>query len=372
MLLVGAIACQRRRLRDAERLGHELTPRLRRRFGFGRKVVSDTTLYEMLRRTVPLGFREALFGQVRTDLDRKAIVNDRFAGGVVSYDGKCAGWQWGEPPNQQCKRLWFRKAGKVAWRLNTLRCALTSSSAKPVLDQEIFGPGRGEATAFAPIFLRDVAQFPRLFRYVTADAGITTKTNAELVVSRSKHYVFALKTNAGKLYDTAKALVEEEQISAQTVDRERGETVQRTLCRYPLSWNSGVDFPGAAQILKVTRQRASSDGTVKTKVRYYITSIPYAELSPKALLKLVRLHWEVENGPHWTADVVLDEDSHCPCYKGHGVVVMSWLNVLAYNLIAVFRAHLPKKSGRRPPWREVNESVYEVLSRWEPALSIEA
>ena len=43
-------------------------------------------------------------------------------------------------------------------------------------------------------------QFPRLFRYVTADAGIISEENAREVLEAGKHYLFALKQNLKWLY----------------------------------------------------------------------------------------------------------------------------------------------------------------------------
>lgn len=120
-------------------------------------------------------------------------------------------------------------------------------------------------------------------------------------------------------------------------------------------------FPGATQFIGIRQIRISVDGGTECEDRVYITSVPWRELSPKQLLKLVRLHWKTENGANWTTDVILEEDVRRPCNKGFGPSVVSWLIVLAYNLIAVFRAHLPKKDGLPQSWERARELIYQSV-----------
>jgi predicted transposase YbfD/YdcC len=118
-------------------------------------------------------------------------------------------------------------------------------------------------------------------------------------------------------------------------------------------------FPGAAQFLAVRRIRARDDGATEHEERLFVTAVPWEEMSPQRLLKLVRLHWGIENGNNWTADVILKEDSHSPCKVGNGIVIVSWLRLLAYNLVSAFRAHLPLKDRRVQSWGRAMEMLYQ-------------
>lgn len=366
-LMVVAIACGYRKLRAAEALSKTMSAKLRRHLGLRARGVSDTALYEMLHRTPRYGFRQALWQLLRSDLERKAITNDLFAGGIASYDGKCAGWGKGERPNKHCQKHFFHHGEDASWRLFALRACLTSSSARPVLDQELL-TDEGEATAFKAVFERDVDKFPRLFRYVTADAGIISAENAQTVVGAGKHYLFALKGNLRALYDQALAAVDsvsaQTEAEAETSEPYRGKLVVRKLYRAPVG--ATCRFPGAAQFVCVITSHIDAKGRDKRDARFFVTSVPADELSPARLLKLVRAHWGIENGPNWTHDVILREDTHCPCRQGNGLVVMSWLNLIAYNLVAVFRAHLPRTDSRRPSWSSVLRAVYHALLDWVP------
>lgn len=366
-LMVVAIACGHRKLRDVETLSEMMPPKMRRFIGLRGGGSSDTALYELLVRTPQLGFRQALWQQVRTDLDRKTIQNDLFTHGVLSVDGKCAGWHKGQRPNALCQRSFYGPTAEDAWRAFALRACLTSSSARPVLDQQ-FLTVDGEATAFGAMFERNVTKFPRLFRYVTADAGITSAQNAQTVHAAGKHYLFALKGNHRELVRLALDRLRDVGVDESYTEWYRGKLVRRELRRTGVPAHTG--FAGAAQFVSVTTTRIDTTKTQRSPSRVFITSVPPDELSGRKLLTLVRLHWLIENGANWTADTILDEDTHCPCKTGWGMVVCSWLNLIAYNLLSVFRSRLPKRDGRPPAWRNVLRAIYHALLDWEPARAI--
>jgi hypothetical protein len=76
-----------------------------------------------------------------------------------------------------------------------LKASLISSAASPVLDQVALKGKQGEATAFPPLLERVVEKFGAHFRYVTADAGMTSAVNTQQVREHGKDYLLALKGN---------------------------------------------------------------------------------------------------------------------------------------------------------------------------------
>ena len=88
---------------------------------------------------------------------------------------------------------------------------------------------------------------------------------------------------------------------------------------------------------------------VEVEDRYFITN---RVLGAAHALTLVRLHWGIENGPNWGMDMVLGEDDGVPCEKGNGIIVTSWLRLLGYNLVSIWRQKLP-------PVRD------EIVATWE-------
>lgn len=74
-------------------------------------------------------------------------------------------------------------------------------------------------------------------------------------------------------------------------------------------------------------------GTRKGKpihqVHYFLTSL---RTVPKALLRLVRQRWSIENEWHWARDVQLGEDAHGYRHRT-GAPLVSFLRTVAMNLL---------------------------------------
>jgi hypothetical protein len=302
--------------------------------------------------------------QIKAELERKGITNDAFPVGVMAYDGKKAAYGTGPVPCGDCLRT-STAEGKPAWMLKALRSCLVSSAARPVFGQTFLPNETGEATSFPERFKADVEAFPRLFRIVTGDAGVTSKANGALVRRYGKHYCFAVKGNIQGLFELAeRVFTTDVPIVAQTTETVRGGVATRWLSRVSIAGQT--DYAGASELLRVRHVFRKADGTSTDETRTFVTSVPEDELSPDQLLKLIRLHWLIENGPNWTCDRVLDEDLGSPCLQGVGPVIVSWLRILAYNLMAVFRTHLPKQNNQYSPWWRVKELVYQALLLWSP------
>ncbi len=365
-LLVAGLASARPTARAIEDLSEDLSPAVRRTFGL-KGIVSDTALYELVCRQEVEGFREVLWAQLRRDLERKAITNDLFPGGVLSIDGKGAGGGEGEKPIEACRQTVCDVKHTPVWHLYTLRSALTSSSARPYLDQEFINDKAWETLTFPKVLRRVADRFPKLFRYVTVDAGMTSAANAKEVLDLGKLYVFALKANLHRLYALAQREMAGAPVVASTTERAQGKTVTRELRRVPCP--EDTRFPSATQLWAVRYVATADGGTTEAQERFFITAVPWDEISPDLILALVRLHWGIENGAHWTEDVVFAEDQRSPCRKGNGIAVVSWLRLLAYNLVAVFRSHLPKKDRLPRCWRRACELIYQAFLVHDPRLA---
>jgi predicted transposase YbfD/YdcC len=85
-------------------------------------------------------------------------------------------------------------------------------------------------------------------------------------------------------------------------------------------------WPGSATIIAVHRQ-GTRDGRPIDETRYYVTSL---RTSAKALLRLVRNRWSIENSWHWVRDVALREDAH-RYREVNGVQIVAMLRTMAIN-----------------------------------------
>ena len=93
-------------------------------------------------------------------------------------------------------------------------------------------------------------------------------------------------------------------------------------------------FPHAAQVVRVTRDRAnlSNEGTIT--VAWYITSLSADRAGAKELGDLARSHWGIENRLHWIRDVVYREDAST-IRTGNAPRVMATLRNTAIGLLRI-------------------------------------
>ena len=361
-LVVVSLACCKLSFRDIEDVGRDIGPKLRRRLGLTKGSVADNTMWELISVIDPEQFRSALTERIKQDLASKAITNDLFAGGVATFDGKGVGSKLGATPDTDSVRESVCDAkGTPYWDAFALRVSLTSSSVKPVLDQEFLKSKEQESTVFPKAFERVITQFPKLFEWVTVDAGLTSNSNATIVREHNKKYLFALKANFRKLYPMAVDMLEGEPVLASTTERVAGCNVTRELRR--VEFPSDYRFKDADELWGVRQITVGSEGEYSVDDRIFI--VPEHKLKSEACLRLVRLHWGIENGPNWTADVVLREDTRTPCGVGNGVLVMAWLRLFAYNFLSIFRVHLPKRDRNFDRWQHVASLVYKLLVTYD-------
>jgi hypothetical protein len=290
---VAALACSAVGLRDIESVLKSFGAKTLKRLGLTSGSFSDTALWELLFRLEPEQLRPVLLEQIKSDLAAKQITNDLFPGGVLTLDGKGAGSGMGEAPNGRVRQSSCDANGTKCWDAFASRACLTSSSARPVLDQEFLKSKEQEPTAFPVILQRTVEHFPKLFEWVTYDAGMTSRESARLVCACGKKYLAALKANFGKLYPRVQALLAGMPVVASSEERAGGKLVTRQLRRAPFP--ADYDFPGAAELWSVCQVRMDDSGTVETEERLFI--VPQHALENDKCLRLVRLHWGIESAP---------------------------------------------------------------------------
>jgi predicted transposase YbfD/YdcC len=83
---------------------------------------------------------------------------------------------------------------------------------------------------------------------------------------------------------------------------------------------------GSATIIAV-HSNGTRDGRHIDETRYYVSSL---RTSSKALLRLVRNRWSIENPWHWVRDVAVREDAH-RYRQANGVQIVATLRTMAIN-----------------------------------------
>ena len=349
-LIVSALAAGARTLRGIESFGDDLPNRRLTQVGL-EKPPSDSTFYWLLNEQSVTQFAALLVAQVKKALLQKVVQNDLFRQGVVAMDGKCV-WSGRVKAHPRCLEQ-VQKDGSRRYILTAQRACLVSSSARPVLTQQFIAADAGEADTFEKTFGFLTKNFGRSFEVVTYDAGGASRHNAAVVHKAYKAYVFAIKGNQPTVHKAAMSRlgVSTAPGDAQcvgedsTTERADGAEIRREVFRVKIeAEDPEVDFEGARALWRVrqTTKRNLPGGTPETTVedRYFICNRVF---SAADALKLARLHWGIENGPNWTMDVILDEDGGSPCETGNGVAVVSWLRLLAYNLLSMWRHKIPPR-----------------------------
>ena len=143
-------------------------------------------------------------------------------------------------------------------------------------------------------------------------------------------------------------------------ERYKGKRIRRELfrCRFE-AWPG---WESARQLWRVKQTTEAPDGTRTVENRYFVTNLPWGRLKPFDILAVVRAHWAIEDGLHWTLDVVLREDKQVWCLQGQAVRMLSWLRAMAYNALRMLRdRHLRAEDNRKRPWRDLKRHVDAAL-----------
>jgi len=353
-------------LRRAEDFFADLGLGARRALGLGRGEPCDTTLYRLLAEQSPAGLEETVFAQVKDLIARKVVRNDRLALGVMSFDGKGTWSRTDGKKVQGAQQSAYDAEGSSLQTFGALRATLSSSSACPCVGQQIIGSKEGEATAFRELLPRIIDQLGGQFRIVTGDAGLCARENAELVTALGRWYLFGLKGNQPRLHGLAREhqhYTLDRPPLARTAEKYRGHTIVRELYARDVAGDPEADIEAAQQLWYVCQTTTDRHGTcVAVEQRYFVTSIPATVLTRDEELALVRMHWAIENGCHWTMDVMLGEDDAQPCQASRSSIeAVSWLRIIGYNAVTAWRQLAPRKDRKPIAWARAMETLRDAL-----------
>ena len=328
--LCGATSCV-----DMEDFGLAKEELLRSFLMLKHGIPSHDTFSAVFRMVDPKAF-EALFGQFMAEFGVAARLGK--PKGVVAVDGKALRRAYAAGHSHMPKvmvSLWATQS----------RMTLASALAKD-----------GDEAGAAVELIKLVALKGCI---VTADALHCHRAMAKSIVAQQGDYVLAVKNNQPGLLADAKALVEEAQAkqpaNAHTADARHGrQETRHAIVASAKHMAVKHDVPRLTTVARITSRR----GAEKPLERYFLMSRSY---TPEQVLSIVRAHWDIENGLHWTLDVVLDEDL-ARNRKDHGPQNLAVLRRLALNIA---RAHPDTKTSmrlklKRAGWNE--NFLFELLA----------
>lgn len=276
----------------------------RKRLGIDRAVPSESTIRRLLQRLDPDRLDLLIGGWMWL---RTNIVRGRR---VIAFDGKT-----------------LRGAKDAAGNLTHLMARLCQHTGVVV----------GQCTVGAKT--NEIPMLPALLdsmdisgAVITADAMHCQRGTAEYITVRGGHYIFTVKGNQPKLRKQLKAIPwKQVPVLDTTAERGHGRQEKRTLKATEIG--GGVLFPGAVQVLQLTRTRVNAkSGKRHTEVVYAVTSLSVFDAYPGQVADWLRGHWAIENRLHWVRDVTFDED-RSQIRSGGAPQVMATLRSTAISLL---------------------------------------
>ena len=151
---------------------------------------------------------------------------------------------------------------------------------------------------------------------ITIDAMGTQKAIAKQIHDKEGHYVLALKGNQGTLNEDVRLFLEAEfkkQSSTSIDDRyeeaDKGHgriEMRRCVVSSQIDWLTQKEQWAGLKTIAMIEEVQEIKGKTSTEHRFFISSL---SADAKQIASAVRAHWLIENGLHWTLDVVFNEDN---------------------------------------------------------------
>ena len=173
-------------------------------------------------------------------------------------------------------------------------------------------------------------------KIVSGDAIFANKELSQTVVANGGEYLWKLRANQSKIYQTAQTHFEKlnDKYLGKTMDVDKGHgRLEERLMHTSFRIAGEIEFPHLQQVFQIKKTSfQTKTGKQSEQTIYGITSLPVEEFGAKQLLELVRKHWRIENGLHYRRDVTFKEDAVRK--KSHnGGQIMAALNNLAIGIL---------------------------------------
>ncbi len=202
---------------------------------------------------------------------------------------------------------------------------------------------------------------------ITIDAMGTQKAIAAEIIDTEADYVLALKGNQETLHQEVIDYIDEQakndfaDVKARrhiTRDKGHGREEIRSYMQMPVPEDlRGLELWKGLKSIGMATLVCVRDGKETVETRYYISSL---EVGVKLFAHAIRSHWGIENGCHWSLDMIYREDES-RIREPHMRENFAWLNRFTLSLL---KQHPGKDSiamkRRGCGWSE--EFLLEVLT----------
>jgi predicted transposase YbfD/YdcC len=192
----------------------------------------------------------------------------------------------------------------------------------------------------------EITAIPELLRLVdikgtiiTIDAMGTQKAIAAQIVDSKADYVLALKGNQETLHQEVIDYIDEQaqndfaDVKARrhiTQEKGHGREEIRSYIQMPVPDDlRGLELWKGLKSIGMATLVCVRDGKETTETRYYISSL---DVGVKLFAHAVRSHWGIENGCHWSLDMIYREDES-RIRDPHIRENFAWLNRFTLSLL---------------------------------------
>jgi predicted transposase YbfD/YdcC len=168
----------------------------------------------------------------------------------------------------------------------------------------------------------EITAIPELLRLVdikgtiiTIDAMGTQKAIAEQIIDSGADYVLALKGNQETLHQAVIDYIDEQLTNdfadAQarrhfTTEKGHGREESRSYIQMPVPESlRGLELWKGLQTIGMATLVCLRNGKETAETRFFISSLP---VGVKRFARAIRSHWSIENGCHWSLDMIYRED----------------------------------------------------------------
>lgn len=305
MIALCAVLCGGERCTDMAEFAEQKAPFLRRFLRLRHGPPSHDTFSRVFRALDP----EAFGNCFQVFMDRFFEVHED----VVAIDGKTL------------RRSFDKASGGSALHM----VSAWATGQRLVLGQVAVDAKSNEITA-VPELLKMLSLKGTI---ITADAMHCQRGIARRIVEGGGDYALALKGNQGGLFDDVKTFLDDPETETDRhihIDGGHGRVEAREgALSADIEWLQEThQWPGLKAVCKITSVR-EIEGEATRRDRYFLLSknLPAAEA-----VHVVRSHWGIENGLHWSLDVVMNEDQ-ARNRKGNGPNNLAVIRHMALNLI---------------------------------------
>ena len=222
------------------------------------------------------------------------------------------------------------KSGETEKQLHLL--ALQESEVNLTVAQTALKEGENEISAGK----RLLAKVDLSDKIISGDAIFAQKELSKTVVEKGGEYLWKLRANQGKIYQTVKEHFEKlhDKYLGRTKDLDKGHgRIEERLMLTSFRIAGEIEFPHLQQVFRIKKTSVEiKTGKQSEQTIYGITSLPVEEFGAKELLELTRKHWRIENGLHYRRDVTFKEDA-VRKKSLNGGQIMAALNNLAIGIL---------------------------------------